>query len=545
MKPHAERPVRLGAVGLALIVAAAAHAEAPAAPGEVRPTRPCAELAKLQIPGSGMTITRGEAVPAAPAGTVKPSMMSTDPIAVPVPAYCRVEGEIDRRVGVDGKSYAIGFAIALPDEWNGRFLFQGGGGLNGSIQPPFGAAAAGEIPALVRGFAVVSTDSGHKGAVFDASFMKDQQASLDFAQSAVPRVAVLAKQIIAEYYGEPVRHSYFAGCSTGGREGMLVAERFPAYFDGVVSGAPAMRTGYSGIGMSWATVSFNRAAPQDAAGRPLASRTYGPADKKLLTQALLAACDGNDGLKDSMIFDVQGCRFDPSALACSGPKTETCLSAEQVRALVSAFAGPKDSRGRQVYPPYPYDTGMVTDAAAGPIPPFLPSDATGPFGPPDLSLTIDVDQREQAAADNQTQRLIDTAYWTNFTSFTGHGGKLIFYHGVSDPWFSAFDTAAFYERLAQDNGGMAKALDWTRFFFVPGMSHCGGGPATLDRFDLLTAVVDWVENGKAPDSVAATGKAFPGRSRPLCPYPSYARYKGKGDPEDAANFECRAGGSVR
>jgi feruloyl esterase len=154
---------------------------------------------------------------------------------VNLPAHCRVEGTIDRRAGAEGKPYGVGFAIALPDAWNGRFLFQGGGGLNGTVGLPLGAQASGDSPALVRGFAVVSTDTGHQasGGAFDAAFMRDQQAVLDFEYVAIGRVAVLAKEIVARYYGRPADHSYFAGCSTGGREAMLMAQ-VPAYFDGVI-----------------------------------------------------------------------------------------------------------------------------------------------------------------------------------------------------------------------------------------------------------------------------------------------------------------------
>ena len=175
---------------------------------------------------------------------------------------------LDSRTGADGKSYGIGFALALPGDWNGRFLFQGGGGLNGNVGFPIGAQASGGTPALVRGFAVVSTDTGHQGGGFDASFMAEQQASLDFAYQAVGRVAELAKQIIARYYAKPPDRSYFAGCSTGGREGMLMTQRYPRYFDGVISGAPAMRTNFSGIGDEWVATMLNTVAPKDAQGVP-------------------------------------------------------------------------------------------------------------------------------------------------------------------------------------------------------------------------------------------------------------------------------------
>src|SRR5262245_49106689 len=202
----------------------------------------CASLSSLQIPGVPLSITKAEWFAA---GSRPPAPPNAPPNAAPsftLPAYCRLDGVLDRRTGADGKTYGIGFALALPGDWNGRFLFQGGGGLNGAVQIPLGATAAGSTPALARGFAVVSTDTGHTGSGFDASFMQDQQASLDFAYQAIGRVAVLAKQIIAQHYAKPPDHSYFAGCSTGGREGMVMTQRHPTFFDGVIVGAPAMRT---------------------------------------------------------------------------------------------------------------------------------------------------------------------------------------------------------------------------------------------------------------------------------------------------------------
>src|SRR5499427_5711500 len=242
----------LAAFAILLLMSSAAGAQTK--PGAAA----CAAMKGFKLPGTTLEITKADWVAA---GSTPPAGPGGPPAArVALPAYCRVDGVIDRRTGGDGKPYGIGFAIALPDDWNGRFLQQGGGGLNGSVGFPIGAAAAGTAPALVRGFAVVSTDTGHTGANgFDANFMREQQAALDFAYQAVGRVAGLAKQIVALYYSRPADHSYFAGCSTGGREGMLMTERYPTYFDGVVVGAPAMRTNFSGIGDEWVAVSLNQA----------------------------------------------------------------------------------------------------------------------------------------------------------------------------------------------------------------------------------------------------------------------------------------------
>ena len=295
----------------------------------------CPDMLKYQAPGVTLTITKAEAT------------ASSTPRAggAVIPSYCRVDGVIDRRTGAEGKPYGIGFALALPDQWNGRFLFQGGGGLNGNVAPPLGAQAAGDTPALARGFAVVTTDSGHKAGVFDGSFFRDQQASLDFYYVAIGRVARLAKQMIASYYGRSADHSYFDGCSTGGREAMIMSQRYPDYFDGIVSGDPAMRTGHSNLALGFMTAVFDEIAPKDANGKPDLKKTFSDSDRKLIVHSLLEACDAKDGLKDGMIFNQRACQFDPAALVCSGPKTDGCLTRAQADALKKAFAGPKTAHG--------------------------------------------------------------------------------------------------------------------------------------------------------------------------------------------------------
>jgi Tannase and feruloyl esterase len=538
MKFHARAAILRAVFVWACAVAPSSYGQAA---NGIAPVAECADLVNLQIPGSQMVITKAVEVPPTPPGTLRAASITGDLIPVAIPSYCRAEGVIDQRTGFDNKPYAIGFAIALPDKWNSRFLFQGGGGLNGSIIPPLGGQAAGDSPALARGFAVVSTDTGHKGAVFDAAFMKDQLAALNFAYIAVGRVAVLSKQIISHYYGQPAKHSYYDGCSTGGREGMLMSQRYPTYFDGVVVGDPAMRTGYSNIGLTYARNAFSEIAPKDSSGKPEPAKDFSPGDKKLLADAIMKSCDEKDGLKDGMIFNVKACEFDPAVLKCKGAKTDSCLTAQQIGALQKAFSGPKDSHGNEVYARFPWDTGYIRSADTGPFAvfsSFLPTEGPSVIAAVQPPANLTIDQMVAGVEANENQTLTDTT-WTNLTTFSGHGGKLIFYHGTSDPVFSPFDTLAYYERMAKNNGGLDQVESWSRFFFVPGMNHCAGGPAALDNFDMLTAVVNWVENGAAPDSVVAKGKAFPGRTRPLCAYPKYAYYKGRGDSQDASNFVCR------
>jgi feruloyl esterase len=473
----------------------------------------CADMLKFQQHGVPLTITKADSLAASVAGTTRAA----------VPAYCRVDGVINQRTGAEGKPYGIGFALALPDQWNGRFLFQGGGGLNGNVALPLGVQAAGDTPALARGFAVVSTDSGHKGGGFDGSFFRDQQASLDFYYVAIGRVAQLAKEMIASYYGRAADHSYFAGCSTGGREAMIMSQRYPEYFDGIVSGDPAIRTGHSNLALGFMTAEF----------QPDPKKFFSDSDRKLIVDSVLQACDTKDGLKDGMIFNSRACEFDPATLVCSGSKTDGCLTRAQADALKKAFAGPKSAHGDAIYPGVPYDAGIADGG-------FIPGLLRGPVIPVATGADFahfDVDREAARVNQDETARLGDST-WTNLTTFAGHGGKLLFFHGLSDPWFSPLETLRYYEKMATETSN-GSAESWSRIYFVPGMGHCQGGSAALDRFDMLSAVVDWVEKGVAPDRVVATGPAFPGRSRPLCPYPQHAEYSGHGDPNDAGNFVCQ------
>src|SRR5262245_46514016 len=241
----------------------------------------CTDMNTFQMPGAAVSITRAEKV------------------ADNLPPHCRVDGVLDQRTGTGGKSYGIGFALALPDNWNGGFVFQGGGGLNGSVQNPVGAQAAGDASALARGFAVVTTDTGHKGTGgFDSSFIEDQQAALDFYYAAIGRIAPLAKDLISYYYGRAADHSYYVGCSTGGREAMLMSQRYPTYFDGIVAGDPAIRTGHSNLGLAYFEAALNGTDPK-----------LTDSDKKLVVDAIVNTCDEKDGLKDGMIFNRQACKF--------------------------------------------------------------------------------------------------------------------------------------------------------------------------------------------------------------------------------------------
>ena len=508
---------------LLLVFAAAASV------AEAQSAASCANLSALKL--DHVEIFKAEFVPA---GFVVSPPYPGAPSIGPLPAHCRVDAIINRRRGVDAREFGIGFAVALPDRsvWNHDFMMQGGGGGNGVVAYPAGASYAGDKPALVRGFAVASTDTGHKAETgpFDFSFMRDQQAYLDFAFLANAEVAGVAKQIIVHYYAAPADHSYFVGCSTGGREGMILSQRYPNVFNGIVSGDPAMRTGYSNLAIAqWIPAAYNQAAPKDPSGRPQIDKFLSDSERNLFMDALMKQCDASDGVADGMISDPLGCKFDPEVLACKMGQTDKCVAPEKIAAIKKAFAGPKNAYGTQIYPGFLYDSGIALEK---PTPGLLALSANGLFGPYTTATEIDVDKAALHASDP----LVEPAS-TNLSTFFLAGGKLIFFHGDSDPWFSPLDTLDYYKSLAATNGGAEQVAQSSRIFLVPGMAHCGGGPA-LDHFDMLSAVVNWVENGIAPESVVATGQSFPGRSRPLCAYPKYAQYVGAGDTQDARNFRC-------
>ena len=360
--------------------------------------------------------------------------------------------------------------------------------------------------------------------------MADQQALLNFQFQANAKTAELALPIVEEYYGEAPHHNYFVGCSTGGREGMIMAQRYPYLFDGIVSGAPAMRTTLSNLALRWISNQYVKAkveTPRDP---------FTKEEERLVMNALLERCDALDGQADGLIFNRTSCDFDPNELACSvSSRGGQCLADNKADALARAMAGPVNAAGLPVYVSYPYDSGI--DDAGG-LPGLLLAGGSPPIGPNGADLqeqNVDAEFLDAIAAN---EALGSTASYYNLTSFIGHGGKQIFYHGEADPWFSANDTVRYFGAIGEANAAVQPVDEYGRLYLVPGMAHCQGGELTPDSFDLLTPIVDWVENGEGPGAVAATGRSMQGQSRPLCAYPSYAHYK-SGDAADARNYECR------
>ncbi|MFC1838002.1 tannase/feruloyl esterase family alpha/beta hydrolase [Thermodesulfobacteriota bacterium] len=502
-------------------------------------TSQCSGIAKLA--GPDFVVEKAEIVPAGP--IPGPGGNNTQ-----LPEHCLVQGMLNPRTGANGQKFGIGFDLRMPTEWNNRFLFQGGGGLDGMLAPATGNLLGGvNPPALARGFAVVSTDGGHRSSMLDGTFALDQQARIDYAYNALDKVTLKAKELIKKYYGKKPSYSYFFGCSNGGRQGLMASQRLPLYFDGIVAGDPAIK--FSGIAIDeiWNLQVAARIAPKDDKGRPIISRAFSDKDLRLVADTLLDRCDALDGLADGFINDWQGCDFDPGILTCKSEKTDSCLSKDQVGALRDMFNGPRTSEGKSIYGPFNYDTGIAEPSWRAM---HIGSSGTGKWDsadatlglvnlsylqltPPDPDLDpLDFDFDQDVEHTRHTAALAD-ADSTFLETFARHG-KMIVYNGLSDQGMASGVLSNWYDEVLKVNGQSIR--DSIRLFFIPGMCHCGGGKST-DQFNMFDAITDWVEKGRAPDRIIATGRAFPGVSRPLCPYPLVARYR-DGDINSADSFIC-------
>jgi hypothetical protein len=467
-----------------------------------------------------------------------------------VPAHCLFRVILDARPsGIEAMSYGTSIELRLPANWNRRLLFQGGGGLNGVLTPAMGNVS-GFTSALGRGFAVVSTDSGHRGrSAIDARFGADQQAKLDFAYQAVARSTREAKGLLQRYYGSKPEYSYFMGCSTGGREAMMAAQRLPLDFDGVVAGNPSFNLTRIAANQVFSLQTVTRLASKDASGKPLLHEVFTDVQLKNISEAALQQCDALDGLRDGMINDFQACKFDPRSQICGttgAPGGAQCLTAAQADGLRTIMGGARNSRGESLYGSYPYDTGIAApawrsmhlgSATGGPANATLGRDTLREFSitPPDPTLDpLKFDFDRDMVRTNETAAIND-AVATLLTTFAGRGGKMIVYHGLSDQAMATGALTAWYEQLSPRNA--AGPQEWARLYLIPGMLHCAGGQST-DQFDMLSAIQNWVEKGQAPDRVVASGRAFPDTTRPLCPFPKVARYDG-GDEKDQRSFSCR------
>jgi len=501
-----------------------------------------------------------------------------------LPAHCEVRGKMNERTGANGQHYAINFHMRLPVDWNGKFFFEGGGGSNGSVGDALGNLQ-GQQPtnALVLGYAVVSQDSGHSNAVNNdpklngtQTFGFDEQARLDFGYNSYDQVTQAAKALIKAYYGKPPDRSYYVGCSEGGREAMMMSQRFPDYYDGILACSPGFKLPKAAVAEAWDTQAFAEVAKasgvNDPNGEPFINKTFTDDDLALIAKTILAACDKLDGLEDGIIANFPACKPKLTGLTCkgaNGAKDANCLTAAQITALEKVFGGAKNSKGEALYADWAWDAGIGNPGwriwklgmFAAPVNSSInatlgsgavsalfstPPVPVAPTGAAPLAFLLNYSFDTDAPKIFAESGTYSKSGWdymlassTDLSGFKTHGGKLLITQGVSDPIFSINDTISWINEINKLNKG--KASDFVRFFAVPGMNHCGGGPST-DRYDAFNALVAWVETKTAPERITATAgpmTPWPNRTRPLCLYPAYARYKGTGSIEDAANFVCK------
>ena len=477
----------------------------------------CDSLSSLNLPGT--TITK---VALVPEGSFEaPGLPPPQQAAFKrLPEFCRVAATLKPTSDSE-----IKIEVWLPTaNWNGRFLGVGNGGWSGAIV--YGALANG----VGRGYAVASTNTGHDGA--DATFVTGHPEKLvDFGYRAVHEMTVKGKALTEAFYTKAPERSYWNGCSSGGKQGLKEAQKFPRDYDGIIAGAPANYWTHLMAGDLWPEIVTHKDPAADLS----------PASLAVLHKAALAACDANDGVTDGLIEEPVKCRFDPATVACKGDQTQDCLTAPQVEAARRIYAGAVNPRThKSVFPGMPPGSELVWPALAGPKPFTIPVShfAYVVFKNPQWDyLTFDYD-KDVAAADKIDDGLLN-ATDPNLKAFFSHGGKLITYHGWNDQLISPINSVNYYETVVKANGGAAKVSESYRLFMAPGMNHCGGGdgPSQMDPLPLLD---DWVANGKAPDKIIAqhrTGNRVD-RSRPWCSYPQIAKYKGTGSTDEAANFDC-------
>ena len=504
----------------------------------------CDGLTSPKLPNTSITAAQNVA-----AGTFLPPGAAPNPVLLPIykslPAFCRVQGVMQ-----PSTDSHIEFEVWLPATgWNGKYMGAGNGGFAGSIS--YASAAGSNVPglanALLAGYATSSTDTGHRGGGTDARWaLGHPEKIVDYGYRAIHETAEASKAIIRAFYGDGPRHSYFSSCSNGGREALMEAQRFPADYDGIIAGAPA-----NNFTHVLAAFTVNIQATEAGAA------SYIPAAKlPAIESAVLEACDALDGLKDGIIDDPRNCHFDPATLLCRGAESEKCLTQPQVDALEKVYRGARTSMGTQIYPGFSPGgetgvggwAGWITGIGPGKGAQYAFATQGGAYlvfqDPAWNYRNFRLDRDTGIADKTMGQRL--NAVDPDLKAYRNQGGKLILFHGWSDAALAPASSIEYYESVVAKMG-RKDAEGFTRLYMVPGMQHCGGGPGP-DVFGgpITEALEHWVEQGSAPDRMVATKyktndpSSGAVRTRPLCPYPEVARYRGSGSIDDAASFVCRA-----
>jgi tannase/feruloyl esterase len=500
-------------VGAAIAFVLSALAPVPA--GGAADPASCARLSALKLPHATITLAR------LVDGDVPPDVAAESRGGRTPPPFCRVAATL-----APTSDSEIRIEVWMPvSSWNGKYEAVGNGAFSGSI--PYPAMTS----ALARGYATSGTDTGHAGNT--ASFADGHpEKVIDFGWRAVHEMTVAAKQIVAAYFDAAPKLSYWSGCSAGGRQAMKEAQRFPADFDGIIAGAP----GLDWTGRASQAVRVAQALEQ-------AEARLGEDQARLVHRAALDACDAGDGVKDGVIDNPASCRFDPATLACgSGDRQASCLTPAQVatvRLIYSPLVNPNTRREIAGLAPGSElgwtDRGWSASARATGLEQFRYL----VFRDPSWTLAKFRGESDAARAEEADRDTIN-ALDPDLKAFFDRGGRLIHYHGWSDPQISPGNSTQYHARVVEALGSAGAAQRSYRLFMAPGMAHCGGGDGP-NTFDMLAALEDWVEHGRPPDRIVASHAAAGrvDRTRPLCPYPQRAVYTGAGSTDDAVNFACR------
>jgi len=462
-----------------------------------------------------------------------------------VPAYCKVVGYVASEVGLE---------IALPMAWNGKFMEGGSGGHGGMLEKLFAWSCGAGVR---RGYACIISDMGHTGSGTDGLWAEHNlQAKLDWGYRATHVAAVAGKAITARFYGHPPSHSYYAGCSTGGRQGLQEVQRFPWDFDGVIAGAPPVNLSTLYMTFAWGVRSSH-----DASGNPL----LGDRELKLLTSAAVKKCDIGDGARDGIIGDPLDCSFDPADLACRAGTSGDCLTPQQIQAARKLYAGPMTSAGEKLSPGGPLpgsEDGPWRDYYLGTVAhgPYAELFAESGFrylffwpAPGETWKIKDFDFDRDYRRMGLMEALVDASN-PDLRKFKATGGRLLVYQGLNDLSVLPRSTIDYYETVERTMGGREATQSFFRLFLLPGVEHCGSGPGA-DVVDYLSYLEDWVERDRPPAELLAAhlkdrgdlmhAPQFPldpqtvAFTRPVYPYPTRAVYKGRGDPNSASSFAPR------
>ena len=486
----------------------------------------CESLSALKLKNTTITMAKTvEAGPFAVPFSGPNAGMRFQPLLT-LPAFCRVAATL-----TPVSDSEIKIEIWLPEAgWNGNLQSVGNGAWAGTISYPAMATA------LTAGYATASTDTGHTGGN-PATFVPGHpEKVIDFSYRAVHEMTVAAKAIIAGRYGNNPKYSYWNGCSTGGRQALVEAQRYAADYDGIIAGAAAIYTTHLQGAQVWSAQVVHKVQNDNENTGYIPSAKY-----TVLHKAVLEACDALDGVADGVLENPTNCHFNPQNLLCKDGDAPSCLTAVQVEAARQLYAGPVSSRGKSLFPGLEpgSETGWATLAGAKPM---ALADETYKFlvfQDADWDYLTFNAERDMAAADEKIGALMN-AIDPNLKPLFSRGGKVLMYHGWADPGIAPENSVNYYDSVV-DKLGKTAVSNSMRLFMVPGMGHCQGGDGT-STFNMMDAISNWVEQGKAPDRIEASrvrgGKTD--RTRPLCAYPQVAVYNGSGSTDESANFSCKA-----